>query len=92
MVEVRKRDNLSDEARLRRRLLPSNDLQTADVHVQHGNSPTRTHTTVHRSGQNLQHDNPKSRSILRGDPDADMADVVNRRPHAGPPIFPRKGR
>jgi hypothetical protein len=93
MVEVHKRDNLSDEARIRRRLNPSNDMQTADTHVQQGNSPLRVHHTVHRSGQNLEHSNPKSRSVLRGgDVDADIGDVMNRRPHAGPPIFPRKGR
>jgi hypothetical protein len=91
MVEVRKRDGLSDEARLAKRLRPSNDQQTADTFVTHGSSPTRTHTTVHRSGQNLRHDNPHSRSILRKDADADMADIVNRRPTAGPPIMGRKG-
>jgi hypothetical protein len=82
MPTVHKRDNLSDEARLAKRLRPSNDQQTADTFVTHGSSPTRTHTSIHRSGQNLQHDNPKSRSILRSDADTD-----NVRPTAGPPIM-----
>jgi hypothetical protein len=86
MVEIHKRDGMSDEARLAKRLRPSNDQQTADTFVTHGSSPTRTHTSIHRSGTNLHHDNPHSRSILRGDRDTDMADVINR-PKAGPPNF-----
>jgi hypothetical protein len=94
MVEVRFRPDGKPEAqRIRDRLKPSNDFQTSDVHVQTGTGPTRVSHTTHRSAQNLEHHNPSSRSILRGDADADMADVVNRRtPHAGPPNFARKGR
>jgi hypothetical protein len=88
MPTVHKRDNLSDEARIAKRLRPSNDEQTADTHTTMGTGPTRVHHTVHRSGTNLQHDNPKSTSILR-DADADMLDVVNR-PKAGPPIMARR--
>jgi len=63
MVVVHKRDGLSDEARIRRRLNPSNDQQTADTHTTIGTGPTRVSHSVHRSGQNLQHDNPKSKSL-----------------------------
>jgi hypothetical protein len=87
MVEVHKRDGLSDEARLAKRLRPSNDQATADTFVTHGSSPTRTHTSIHRSGQNPQHDNPRSRSVL-----SDVGDNM-RVPMAGPPHFgTRKGK
>jgi hypothetical protein len=93
MPEVKYRDNKSEAARIAARLRPSNDMQTADTHVQLGSSPLRVHHTVHRGASQAVHSNPSSRSILRGDADADMADVVNRRiPHAGPPNFNRKGR
>jgi hypothetical protein len=91
MPTVHKRDNLSDEARIARRLRPSNDQQTADTFITHGSSPTRVNHSIHRSGQQLRHDNPHSRSILKGDADSDLADVVNR-PKAGPPIMGRKGK
>jgi hypothetical protein len=84
MVEIRRRDGMSDEARIAKRLRPSNDLQTADTHVQLGSSPTRTHHTVHRSGQNLRHDNPHSKSIM-----SDLGDNV-KVPTAGAPILPAR--
>jgi hypothetical protein len=87
MPTVHKRDNLSDEARITKRLRPSNNEETADTHVVMGTGPTRVHHTVHRSGQNLHHDNPHSRSILRKDADTDIGDVMNRQPKAGPPNF-----
>jgi hypothetical protein len=86
MPTVHKRDNLSDEARITKRLRPSNDEQTADSHTTMGTGPTRVHHTVHRSGTNLQHDNPKSRSLI----DTDFGNA--RIPVAGPPNFARKGR
>ena len=90
MVEVHKRDGMSDEARINRRLRPSNDDQTADSHTVNGTGPTRVHTTVHRSGTNLHHENPRSRSILRGI-EPDVGDNI-RPPVAGGPIMGRKGR
>jgi hypothetical protein len=36
--------------RIADRLKPSNDHRSADDHASHGSGPTRTHTTVHRSG------------------------------------------
>jgi hypothetical protein len=82
MPTVHKRDNLSDEARIAKRLRPSNDQQTADTFV---TTPDGTHHSVHKSGQNLQHDNPKSRSLV----DTDFGNA--RIPVAGPPNF-GKGR
>jgi hypothetical protein len=79
MVEVLKRDGLSDEARIAKRLRPSNDQRTADSMTTMGTGPTRVSHTVHRSGQNLQHDNPSSRSILRGEPDAGPPIMGNRK-------------
>jgi hypothetical protein len=92
MPTVHKRDGMSDEARIAKRLRPSNDEQTADTHTTMGTGPTRVHHTIHRSGQNLVHDNPHSRSVLRSDADADIGDVINRSPVAGPPNFGRKGK
>ena len=86
MPTVHKRDGMSDEARIAKRLRPSNDQQTADTFV---TTQDGTHHSVHRSGQNLQHDNPKSRSILKTEPD--VGDNM-RIPVAGPPNFARKGR
>jgi hypothetical protein len=87
MPQVKYRDGMSEAARINARLRPSNDFQTSDTHVQQGTGPTRTHHTVHRSASNLQHDNPRSRSILRKDADTDIGDVMNRQPKAGPPNF-----
>jgi hypothetical protein len=55
MVEMKKSDLKSDEQRIANRLKPSNDLETANAHSVHGTGPTRTHTTIHRSGHQHQY-------------------------------------
>jgi hypothetical protein len=42
-------------ARIAKRLKPSNEMTTANTHVQHGNSPVRAHDTVHLSGSIKRH-------------------------------------
>jgi hypothetical protein len=42
-------------ARVANRLRPSNDHATADEGVCVGTGPTRTHTTIHKSGNQQQH-------------------------------------
>jgi len=36
------------------RLRPSNDMDTANTHAVHGSGPTRTHMTIHHSGNQAQ--------------------------------------
>jgi hypothetical protein len=64
MPQVKYRDGKSESQRLSDRLKPSNDFGTADTHVVHGTSPTRTHTTIHRGAAQAVHDNPRSKSLL----------------------------
>jgi hypothetical protein len=52
-------------ARVAKRLQPSNDKSTADEGVCVGTGPTRTHTTIHKSGQQAQ-------SKRLGNPSAQM--------------------
>jgi hypothetical protein len=54
MAEV-KPSGKSNEQRIADRLKGSNDTSTADTAVTHGTGPTRTVTTVHRSGHQHQH-------------------------------------
>jgi hypothetical protein len=54
MVEMKKSDLRSDEQRIADRLKPSNDMGTANAHSVQGSGPTRTHTTVHRTGHQSQ--------------------------------------
>jgi hypothetical protein len=57
MTEVRQGPK-SDAERIADRLKGSNDTSTADTVAQHGTGPTRTVTTVHRSGHQHQHGQP----------------------------------
>jgi hypothetical protein len=41
------------QERINKRLRPSNDLKNADVVLHQGNSPTRTHTSIHQSGNHV---------------------------------------
>jgi hypothetical protein len=95
MTEVKYRDNKSESARITARLRPSNDMQTADTHVTTGTGPVRVHHTIHHRASNLQHENPKSRSLtdmrIRQTGDTDSADNA-RVPVAGPPNFSKGGR
>ena len=86
MPQVKYRDGMSEAARINARLKPSNDLQTADTHVQQGTGPTRVHHTVHRGAAQAVHDNPRSKSLLD--------DTGNMKiPTAGGPIMgSRKGK
>ncbi len=55
-VEIKKHPDHPEDmaARVAKRLKPSN-LPSADVHVQHGTGPTRTHTSIHHSATEHQH-------------------------------------
>jgi ketopantoate reductase len=63
MVEIRKRDGMSDEARITKRLRPSNEMQSATTHVQQGSGPTRVHHTVHHGSTQKQHEDGRSKSL-----------------------------
>ena len=80
MVEVKRRDGMSDEARIRRRLNPSNEMATATTHVQQGSGPTRTHHTVHHGSSQKYHTDHGSKSLT----DIPVA------PGAGAPILGEK--
>ena len=63
MPTVHKRDNLSEEARIAKRLRPSNDEQTASTHVVQGSGPTRTHHTIHHGSSQKLHEDGRSKSL-----------------------------
>lgn len=54
MTEHQLKHPKSQDQRIADRLKPSNDMATANVHSVHGTGPTRTHTTVHHSGNQAQ--------------------------------------
>jgi hypothetical protein len=80
MVEVHKRDGMSDEARITKRLRPSNEMATATTHVQQGSGPTRTHHTIHHGSTQKYHTDQGSKSLT------DMPVM----PGAGAPIMGEK--
>jgi hypothetical protein len=64
MVEVKRRDGKSDEARIAARLKPSNvPAGVTNAYAQHGTGPTRTVTTTHRAGGQGHHEQGRSRSL-----------------------------
>jgi hypothetical protein len=62
MVEVH-RKGPSDAERIAKRLRPSNEMATATTHVQDGDSPTRTHTTIHHGSTQKFHGDRGSKSL-----------------------------
>jgi hypothetical protein len=63
MVEV-KYHGKSEHQRITDRLKPSNQMETADTHVQQGHGPTRVHHTVHRGASNAAHSDAGSKTDL----------------------------
>jgi hypothetical protein len=64
MVEVRFRpDGKSQEARIRDRLKPSNEMATASTHTVQGSSAQRVHTTIHQGSTQKYHDDGRSKSL-----------------------------
>jgi hypothetical protein len=64
MVEIRFRpDGKSQEARIRDRLKPSNEMATATTHTVQGTSAQRVHTTIHHGSTQKQHEDGRSKSL-----------------------------
>jgi hypothetical protein len=80
MVEIRKRDGLSDAERITRRLRPSNEMETATTHTTQGTGPTRVHTAIHHGSSQKYHTDQGSKSLT------DMPVM----PGAGAPIMGQK--